>query len=212
MFIITPCRLYSETASAQEDLTAHNGRIFLDALINSFLLVFAGEMGDKTQLLALILTVRYKKPWTILLGVFIATILNHALAAYAGGWLSSLVSPETLRWVLAVIFFAFAIWILIPDKEEDLKKESKFGALITTIIAFFLAEMGDKTQLATIALGARYASTTLVTIGTTLGMIASNALAIFLGEKLLQRIPMQWVRIFACILFVIFGAGILIGF
>ena len=184
----------------------------MEALINSFLLVFASEMGDKTQLLALILTVRYKKPWTILLGVLIATLLNHALAAYAGGWLSSLISPTTLKWTLALIFFAFAAWILIPDKEEGLKSESKFGALGTTIITFFLAEMGDKTQLATVALGAKFASTAAVTIGTTLGMIGSNALAIFLGEKLLKKIPMKWIRMFACVLFILFGVGILIGF
>ena len=169
-------------------------------------------MGDKTQLLALVLTARYKKPWTILLGVFIATILNHALAAYAGGWLSSLLSPTALKWTLAIIFFAFAAWILIPDKEEDLKSEGKFGALITTIVVFFLAEMGDKTQLATIALGAHYTDTTIVTIGTTLGMMGSNALAIFLGEKLLKKIPMQWIRRFACGLFILFGLGLLIGF
>ena len=172
--------------------------------------MFAGEMGDKTQLLALVLTARYKKPWTILFGVFIATLLNHALAAYAGGMVSSWVSPMVLKWSLAIIFFAFAAWILIPDKEEELKSTSQYGALLTTIVAFFLAEMGDKTQLATIALGARYTNTVLVTIGTTVGMIASNALAIFLGDQLLKRIPMQWVRVFACGLFVIFGIGILI--
>ncbi len=180
----------------------------MDALINSFFLVFASEMGDKTQLLALILTARFKKPWTILLGVFIATLLNHALAAYAGGWVSSLMSPNTLKWMLAIIFFAFAAWILIPDKEEELKNESKYGALVTTIVAFFIAEMGDKTQLATIALGARYADTMLVTIGTTIGMMGSNALAIFLGDRLLKKIPMKWVRIFACMLFIAFGIGI----
>lgn len=184
----------------------------MEALINSFLLVFAGEMGDKTQLLALVLAARFKKPWTILLGVFIATLLNHALAAWAGAALSALVSPTTLKWSLAIIFFAFAAWILIPDKEEELKQVSSFGALVTTIIAFFIAEMGDKTQLATIALGARYDSTTLVTIGTTLGMLGSNALAIFLGEKLLKRIPMKWVRIFASVLFVLFGIGIIVSF
>lgn len=184
----------------------------MEAFINSFLLVFAGEMGDKTQLLALILTARFKKPWTILLGVFIATLLNHALAAAAGGWVSSMFSPQVLKWGLALLFFAFAFWILIPDKEEDLKSESRFGPLLTTTVTFFLAEMGDKTQLATIALGARFTNTMLVTLGTTLGMLASNALAIFLGDKLLKRIPMKWVRLFACLLFIIFGIGILIKF
>jgi putative Ca2+/H+ antiporter (TMEM165/GDT1 family) len=181
----------------------------LDAVINSFLLVFASEMGDKTQLLALILASRFRKPWTILAGVLVATLLNHTLAAWAGGWLSSLVSHGTLRWTLAVTFFAFAVWILIPDKEGELKESGRFGAFLTTVIAFFLAEMGDKTQLATVALGAKYASVGLVTMGTTAGMLASNALAVFLGESLLSRIPMKWIRIGASILFLGFGIWIL---
>jgi len=183
----------------------------MEAFLNSFLLVFAGEMGDKTQLLSLVLVARFKKPWTILLGVFIATVLNHALASWAGAWVASLVEPRTTSWILAVIFFAFGLWILVPDKEEELKESSSRGVLFTTIVAFFLAEMGDKTQLATIALGARYASTVLVTFGSTVGMMASNALAIFLGERMLKRIPMKWVRIAACILFMVFGIAILIG-
>lgn len=182
----------------------------MEALVNSFLLVFAGEMGDKTQLLSLVLTARYKKPWTILAGVTVATILNHALASWVGGFAAEQVSPLVLKWSLALIFFGFALWILIPDKEGEIKTGSKFGAFTTTVIAFFLAEMGDKTQLATIALGARYSSTMIVTLGTTAGMIASNALAVFLGEKLLKRIPMKWVRVFACILFIGFGIAILI--
>ncbi|MEN0060070.1 MAG: TMEM165/GDT1 family protein [Bdellovibrio sp.] len=184
----------------------------MEAFINSFLLVFASEMGDKTQLLALVLTARYRTPWLIFGGVFVATILNHALAAWAGGWVATLVSPVVLKWSLGAIFVAFAFWILIPDKEGELKNNGRFGPFITTVIAFFLAEMGDKTQLATIALGAKYASTFVVTIGTTAGMMGSNALAIFLGDKLLKRIPMQWVRVFACVLFLIFGVAIVVGF
>ncbi len=187
------------------------GGVFLEALLNSFFLVFAGEMGDKTQLLALILAARFRKPWTILLGVFIATVLNHALASWAGAIVASFFDPTVLRYALALIFFAFAAWILIPDKEEELKTEGRYGALLTTIVAFFLAEMGDKTQLATVALGAQYATQIwIVTIGTTLGMLASNALAIFLGSKLLARIPMQKIRIVASILFAIFGLLILV--
>ena len=184
----------------------------MEALINSFLLVFAGEMGDKTQLLALVLTARYRKPWTILLGVFVATVLNHALASWAGEWVGSLVSPSTLKWILAGTFFVFAIWLLIPDKEGEVSGEGRFGPFLTTVIAFFIAEMGDKTQLATVALGARYANIWLVTLGTTAGMMASNALAIFLGEKLLKKIPMNWVRMFACVLFILFGIAILVSF
>lgn len=183
----------------------------MDVLFNSFVLVFAGEMGDKTQLLALVLAAKYKRPWTVLFGVLIATLLNHALAAYAGRWIQTSVDPQWIQWGLALTFFAFAIWILFPDKEEEFKQTGQFGVLLTTAIAFFIAEMGDKTQLATIALGARYSSTVLVTVGTTAGMLASNAFAIFLGEKLLRRIPMKWVRVFSSALFALFGVGILVG-
>lgn len=184
----------------------------MEALINSFFLVFAGEMGDKTQLLALVLTARYRKPWVILAGVFVATVLNHALAVWAGSWAASFVSPLVLKWILALTFFGFALWLLVPDKEGEVQSNGKFGPFLTTVIAFFIAEMGDKTQLATVALGARYASMVMVTLGTTLGMMASNALAIFLGEKLLARIPMKWVRVFACVLFFLFGIAILLKF
>lgn len=167
-------------------------------------------MGDKTQLLALVLASRFRRPWTILAGVFFATVLNHALAAWAGGWLASYFSPNTLQWSLALTFFVFAGWILIPDEEEEAAEVGHFGAFVTTLIAFFLAEMGDKTQLATIALGAHYPNLVMVTFGTTVGMVASNALAIFLGHKLLARIPMKWIRVAASLLFLAFGAAIAI--
>lgn len=183
----------------------------MDAFINSLLLVFAGEMGDKTQLLSLVLAARYRRPWTILAGVFVATIANHALAAWAGGFAASYVASETLRPVLAATFILFAGWLLIPDKEGELSSRGVGGVFVTTVVAFFLAEMGDKTQLATIALGAHYPSTAIVTLGTTLGMMASNALAIFIGDKLLKRVPMKWVRIIAAILFVAFGVAILVS-
>lgn len=182
----------------------------MEAILNSFFLVFAGEMGDKTQLLSLVLASRYKRPWTILAGVFVATLLNHAFASWAGGFVASRFNPETLKWSLALIFFAFAGWILIPDKEGELHTAKRNSVFVTTVVAFFLAEMGDKTQLATIALGARYANVTLVTVGTTLGMLASNALVIFMGDKLLKRIPMNWVRVIACLLFIAFGCAILL--
>ncbi len=174
------------------------------------MLVFVGEMGDKTQLLSLILAARYKRPWTILAGVTLATLLNHGLASWVGGVAARMVDPHILKWSLALTFFAFAVWLLIPDKEGEIKTGRRYGAFLTTVIAFFIAEMGDKTQLATIALGARYSSPLVVTLGTTLGMIASNALAIFLGDKLLAKIPMRWVRVFACLLFVLFGLAILL--
>ncbi len=183
----------------------------MEAALNSFFLVFASEMGDKTQLLALVLASKFKRPWTIMAGIFVATLLNHALASWAGGWLSSFLSPQTLSWVLAATFVCFAIWILIPDKDEDLKEAGRFGAFLTTLIAFFLAEMGDKTQLATIALGAKYASPLIVTAGTTAGMLASDGLAVFFGHKLTERISMKWVRRIASFLFAAFGLAILFG-
>jgi putative Ca2+/H+ antiporter (TMEM165/GDT1 family) len=185
---------------------------FLETLLNSYFLVFAGEMGDKNQLLSLVLMARYKKPWTILAGVTVATLLNHALASGLDGIAAAQVSPQILKWSLALTFFAFAGWILVPDKEGEIKTGTRFGAFVTTVIAFFIAEMGDKTQLATIALGARYSSAALVTLGTTAGMISSNALAVFLGERLLSKVPMNWVRITASVLFAAFGILILFRF
>lgn len=180
-------------------------------MFNSFLLILASEMGDKTQLLALVLATRFRKPWTVLLGITIATLLNHGLASLVGHWVSGLVSPQILSYVLAALFFGFGLWILIPDKEEELKSTGHWGALLTTVGAFFIAEMGDKTQLATLALGANYSSPVLVTIGTTLGMIAADALVIFFGHHLTQRISMTWVHRIACVIFIAFGIGILIA-
>lgn len=184
----------------------------METLLNSFLLVAATEMGDKTQLLAFLLVARFRKPWTIISGILVATILNHLLAAYVGEWMASLVSPTTLRWILAVIFFAFAAWVLIPDKEEDPKASGRWGAFLTTLVAFFIAEMGDKTQLSTVALAARYQNLWLVTAGTTLGMIFSDGLAVFFGDKIIQRVSMKHVRWFSASLFILFGIGMLIGF
>jgi putative Ca2+/H+ antiporter (TMEM165/GDT1 family) len=180
--------------------------------ISSFLLVFVSEMGDKTQLLSLVLVARYKRPWTILLGVLIATVLNHALASWAGAYVSRFLSEQIMKWVLAATFFAFAAWILVPDKEGEIKDGPRFGVLLTTVISFFIAEMGDKTQLATVALGAKFENVVLVTVGSTVGMLGSNALAVFLGEKLLRKIPMGKIRAAASILFLLFGLGILVGY
>ncbi len=183
----------------------------MESFFSSFLLVVASEMGDKTQLLALILAARFRRPWPIMAGILVATLANHGIAAGAGQWVSGLVSPETGRWILAALFFVFAGWILIPDKDEDLKSEGVWGAFLTTTVAFFLAEMGDKTQLATVALGARFQSLWLVTGGTTLGMLVADGLAVFWGDRLVKRISMTWVRRAASLLFVIFGVLILLG-
>ena len=185
--------------------------VFVDIILNSFLLVFAGEMGDKTQLLSLVLAVRYQKPWTILAGVFVATIFNHFLAAGFGDLVSAYVPEQTLKLALGILFLLFAGWVLIPDKDCKIQNTSHWGAFMTTLIAFFIAEMGDKTQLATIALGASYSNTLWVTLGSTLGMVGANALAVFCGPQILQRIPMKWVRLFAACLFFIFGLLLLLG-
>lgn len=181
----------------------------MEAFLQSIVLVAISEMGDKTQLLSLVLVARYGKPWTILLGVLVATILNHALAAFFGSWAASQVSPQTLTWVLAASFFACGLWLLVPDKEGEIKTTGHLGAFLTTLVAFFLAEMGDKTQLVTALLAAKF-SPLMVTLGSTAGMLIANALAIFLGQKLMQRIPLKWVRVSASLLFAAFGLYILI--
>ena len=183
----------------------------MQALIQSFWMVAVSEMGDKTQLLALVLALRFRKPWTIMAGIFVATILNHGLASWVGGWLSQMVSPDVLRYGLAAIFILFAIWILIPDKDTDGPSEPRYGAFLTTLVTFFLAEMGDKTQLATVALGAKFQSPVLVTVGTTCGMLVADGLAVVFGERLTQRIPLKYVRIGAAISFLAFGLGIALG-
>ena len=183
----------------------------METLLSSFALVAASEMGDKTQLLAFSLSARFKRPVPILAGIFVATVLNHSLAAAAGSWVAALVSPELLRIFLALAFFAFALWTLKPDSLDDRPSESRWGAFATTTILFFLAEMGDKTQLATVALGARFASPMLVTFGTTLGMMAADGLAVFAGHRLAERLPMQWIRRAAALLFLLFGVGVLLN-
>ena len=183
----------------------------MEAVINSFLLVLASEMGDKTQLLALVLATKFRKPWTIMAGIFVATILNHAAASWAGGWVSSHIQHKTMSYILAATFLVFAVWILSPDQDEELKESNRYGAFLTTAVLFFLAEMGDKTQLATVALGARYADVTAVTLGTTMGMLVSDGLAVFFGDHLIKRVSMKWVRIATALLFAIFGLVTLVG-
>src|SRR6478609_8856267 len=158
----------------------------MEAFLVSTGLVALAEIGDKTQLLAFLLAARFRKPLPICLGIFIATIVNHAGAGALGAWITSLVSPQTMRWILGVGFIAMAGWTLIPDKideEEEGGAKFKLGVLGTTIVAFFLAEMGDKTQIATVALAARFDSLAAVVAGTTLGMMIANVPAVFLGER-----------------------------
>ncbi|MBP9733594.1 MAG: TMEM165/GDT1 family protein [Candidatus Omnitrophica bacterium] len=175
-------------------------------ILSSFFLVAVSEMGDKTQLLAFSLAVRFKKPWAVMAGILTATLLNHALASWSGEWISRAVRPELLAWMLGVSFIGFGIWTLFPDKLENTEHKHRLGPYLTTCLLFFLAEMGDKTQLATIALGARFGSAIAVTIGTTLGMMLTDGLAVFLGEKMSGSVPMNWVRRGAAALFFLFGA------
>lgn len=177
----------------------------MEAIISSLILVAASEMGDKTQLLAFSLASRFRKPWVVVAGVLVATLANHALAASVGTLVSQHVPPRVMEGILAVLFIAFGLWTLKPDTLEETKDSGRFGAFLTTVILFFLAEMGDKTQFATVGLAARFQSVTLVTIGTTLGMMAANVPAVFLGEKLAGKVQMKWVRWFAASLFFIFG-------
>jgi putative Ca2+/H+ antiporter (TMEM165/GDT1 family) len=181
-----------------------------DVIWKSCLLVTATEMGDKTQLLALVLASRYRKPWVIMAGILVATILNHSLAAWTGSWVSQMLAPETLRWILAASFFAFAAWVLIPDKDDEKIHSTSAGAFMVTLISFFFAEMGDKTQLSTVALAARYQDVLWVTVGTTMGMLVADGLAVFMGDKITERIPMKWMRLITCGLFIVFGVIILL--
>lgn len=184
----------------------------MESIFNSFLLVFVSEMGDKTQLLALVLAARFRKPLPIMLGILAATLLNHGLASYLGSYITQFFSPNTLKWILALSFIGFGLWILIPDKEEDFENKSKWGPFLSTLIVFFFAEMGDKTQLATVALGAKYAAPFMVTIGTTIGMMGADGLAVFFGEHLTKKISMKMIHRIASFMFILFGIGILLGF
>lgn len=184
----------------------------MEVILNSFLLVAATEMGDKTQLLAFVLATRFRNRAAVLLGIFVATVLNHALAASVGSWVSQVIPHDYLKLILGGVFIFFAIWILVPDKDENLDQDSKYGAFLTTLVTFFIAEMGDKTQLSTVALAAKYNQMVYVTVGTTLGMMFSDGLAVIFGRKLTEKISMKHVRIFSAVLFAGFGLGIIADF
>ncbi len=177
----------------------------MEAFFLSTSIVTLAEMGDKTQLLSFVLAAKLKHRLAIILGIFFATVANHFFAGYVGSWLASLVSPTTLKWIVALSFFAFGIWALKPDKLGDDQKLRGTGVFVTTLIAFFLVEMGDKTQLATVALAARYNSLTAVVMGTTLGMMIANVPAVWVGEKLTHRINMKVMHWIAAALFIVLG-------
>ena len=184
-----------------------------EALTVSTSVVFLGEMGDKTQLLALLLAARFRRPLPIMLGILVATLANHAGASALGNWLTHWLDPQWQRWILAASFLAVAAWMLVPDKPDDgaLAPSSRWGVFGVTLVAFFLAEMGDKTQLATVMLAARYQSVWVVTAGTTLGMMLANVPAVLFGDALIRRVPMLWVHRAAALLFAMLGVLMLLG-
>ena len=185
----------------------------MEALFISTGVVALAEIGDKTQLLAFILAARFKKPAPIIAGILCATIVNHGLAGALGAWITSAVSPGILRWILGASFIAMAVWTMIPDKieEEETRVARKMGVFGATLITFFLAEMGDKTQIATVAMAAHYATPMLVVIGTTAGMLIADVPAVFIGEKLSSKIPMKTVHAIAAAIFALLGVATLLG-
>jgi putative Ca2+/H+ antiporter (TMEM165/GDT1 family) len=187
---------------------ARPGGLFsVEALLVSTLVVAIAEIGDKTQLLAIILATRFKKPVPIILGILVATLANHALAATAGYWVSDFLSGAWFKWAIAISFIAMAAWALIPDKADDEEGASagRYGVFVTTAIAFFLVEMGDKTQIATVALGAKFHSIFWVAAGTTLGMMLANVPAVYLGEAATKVVPLKYVRMGAALIFLLLG-------
>ena len=179
----------------------------MEALFVSTGVVALAEIGDKTQLLAFILAARFKKPVPIILGILAATLLNHGLAGALGAWITSVVSPEAMRWALGLSFIGMAIWTLIPDKieEEETQVAKHLGVFGATFVTFFLAEMGDKTQIATVALAAHYATPLMVIAGTTLGMLIADVPAVFVGNKFAEKIPMKLVHSIAAGIFALMG-------
>ena len=185
----------------------------MEALLVSTGVVALAEIGDKTQLLAFILAARFKKPVPIVLGILAATLVNHGLAGALGAWIMAVVSPGVLRWVLGLSFLAMAVWTLIPDKieEEETQVAQHFGVFGATLVTFFLAEMGDKTQIATVAMAAHYGTPLLVIVGTTLGMLIADVPAVFVGDRLAARIPMKLVHSIAAAIFALLGVATLLG-
>ena len=184
----------------------------MEAFLISTGIVALAEIGDKTQLLAFILAAKFRKPLPIVLGILVATVANHALAGALGTWITSLLAPETLRWILGISFIAMAAWTLIPDKfDEDDAKFASYGVFGTTLVAFFLAEMGDKTQVATVALAAQYQALFAVVAGTTLGMMIANVPAVLLGDRIADRMPVRLVHSVAAAIFAILGVATLLG-
>ncbi|HEU4815483.1 TMEM165/GDT1 family protein [Janthinobacterium sp.] len=184
----------------------------MEAFLISTGIVGLAEIGDKTQLLAFLLAAKFRKPLPIVLAIFVATVANHAFAAAVGAWITSMLGPDVLRWVLGVSFLAMAAWTLIPDKlDENETKLARYGVFLTTLIAFFMAEMGDKTQVATVALAARYHDIVSVVLGTTFGMMLANVPAVYLGDRIANRVPLRLVHGIAALIFAVLGVATLLG-
>lgn len=184
----------------------------MDAFLVSTGIVALAEIGDKTQLLAFLLAARFRRPLPIVLGIFAATIANHAFAAAVGALVSKLLGPEVMRWVLGLAFIGMAAWIMVPDDiDENETTPARFGVFLTTVLAFFLAEMGDKTQVATVALAARYPSAVAVVAGTTLGMMLANVPAVYFGDRIAGRVPLKLVHGIAALIFLVLGLATLFG-
>ena len=184
----------------------------MEAFLVSTLVVAVGEIGDKTQLLALLLAARFRKPVPIILGILVATLANHTVAGLVGAWVSANLAPETLRWGLGLSFLAIAVWALKPDKiDESPSTLGRYGVFLVTLVAFFLAEIGDKTQLATVALAAKYQMLPAVVAGTTLGMLIADVPAVFIAQAASPKIPFKAVRYIAAALFAALGVAALAG-
>jgi len=185
----------------------------LESLLLSTGVIALADMGDKTQLLALLLAARFKKPVPIIAGILVATLANHALAGAVGAWLTTVIDPKVLRWILGLSFLAMAAWTMIPDRieDEETRAAGRLGVFGATAITFFLAEMGYKTQLATVAMAAHYPTPVLVVVGTTLGMLIADVPAVFIGDRLAAKIPMRLVHTIAALLFAALGLATLLG-
>ncbi|MDY0965333.1 TMEM165/GDT1 family protein [Massilia sp. CFBP9026] len=184
----------------------------MDAFLVSTGIVGLAEIGDKTQLLAFLLAARFRRPLPIVLGIFVATVANHAFAAAVGALVSQLLGAGVTRWVLGLSFLAMAAWTMIPDEiDEEEAQLAKYGVFLTTLIAFFVAEMGDKTQVATVALAARYESMAAIVAGTTFGMMLANVPAVYFGERIANRVPLRLVHGIAALIFAVLGIATLLG-
>jgi putative Ca2+/H+ antiporter (TMEM165/GDT1 family) len=184
----------------------------MSAFLSATGVVALAEIGDKTQLLSFLLAARFRRPWPIVLGILVATLANHALAGAVGAWVMDLAGPTVMRWALGGLFVVMGAWALVPDRMDDAPSPgARLGVFATTVVAFFLAEMGDKTQVATAAMAATQASLLAVVAGSTLGMMLANVPAVFVGERLLKRVPLKWVRVSAALMFAGIGVALLAG-